>query len=249
MKKQFFLILIILIKTSFLAAQTEKNVDQQSVVWMRYLNQLGLNEKFSIQTEFDNRIFIDPTVQNQFVFRTQGRYKVNGQVEFGAGFAYFNVATQDPHVDPGFDIPEYRGQQDVTLKQKLGKITLNHRYQIEERFIHNYDKLGLEEGTTFYLRYRYRIQAEVDVWKTKDQYLKGIVHDEIMINGGNKIVKNTFDQNRVYVALQYGFSPSLSFELGYLNSFQQRTNGVDYFNRDIIRFSIFHKLKLKHKKV
>jgi len=244
MKKQFFLILIIIIKTSFLAAQTEKNIDHQGLIWIRYVNQLSLNDKLSIQTELDNRIFINPIEQSQFVFRTQGRYKINGQVEFGSGFAYFNVATRDPNVEPGFNVPEYRGQQDVTLKQKFGKINLNHRYQIEERFIHNYDKLGLQDGTTFFLRYRYRIQADADVWKTKEQYLKAIVYDEIMINGGNKIVKNTFDQNRVYVALQYGFSASLALELGYLNSFQQRTNGVDYFDRNIIRFSVFHKLKL-----
>jgi hypothetical protein len=28
--------------------------------------------------------------------------------------------------------------------------------------------------------------------------------------------------------------------LGYLNSFQERASGVDYFNRDIIRFSFIH---------
>jgi hypothetical protein len=64
----------------------------------------------------------------------------------------------------------------------------------------------LEDGTTFYLRFRYRIQA--DFGKKKIQYLKGIVYDEIMINGGNKIIKNTFDQNRAYAAVQLGVESS-----------------------------------------
>jgi hypothetical protein len=38
---------------------------------------------------------------------------------------------------------------------------------------------------------------------------KRILHDEIMINGGNKIIK-TFDQNRVYVAVQLGVRVQVS---------------------------------------
>jgi hypothetical protein len=45
-----------------------------------------------------------------------------------------------------------------------------------------------------------------------------------MINGGNKI-KNTFDQNRVYAAVQVGVSPVVALELGYLNSFQEKSKG------------------------
>jgi hypothetical protein len=66
-----------------------------------------------------------------------------------------------------------------------------------------------------------------------------------MINAGEKIIKNTFDQNRVYAAIQYGINQNIAIEFGYLNSFQQRASGIDYFNRDIIRFSIFHKMNLK----
>jgi hypothetical protein len=36
-----------------------------------------------------------------------------------------------------------------------------------------------------------------------------------------------------YAAVQVGLSPAVALELGYLNSFQERANGVDYFNRDI----------------
>jgi hypothetical protein len=59
-----------------------------------------------------------------------------------------------------------------------------------------------------------------------------------MINGGNKIIKTRSKQ--VYVAVQRCESPAVALELGYLNSFQERANGLDYFNRDIIRFSFIH---------
>lgn len=236
----FFLLLLCNLN---LAAQTEKNIDHQSILWTRYYNQLTINDKWAIHSEFDNRLFIKPVKENLFVIRVQARYKIK-EIELGAGLVYFSVYSQIPEVDPGFTVPEYRLQQDVTTKQNWGKIVVNHRYQIEERFIHNFDKTGLTNGTSFSLRFRYRIQGSCDFWKKEKQYLKGILSDEIMINAGSKIVKNTFDQNRIYVGLQWGISKTIATEIGYLNSFQQRASGVDYFNRNIIRISMYHKLKV-----
>jgi hypothetical protein len=228
-------------------AQTEKNVDHQSLLWTRYYNQLTINNKWSLHTEFDNRIFINPTKENLFVVRVQGRYRINNNLEIGAGYAYFSVATQIPEVTYDFRIPENRGQQDITWKKEYGNTTLNQRFQIEERYIHNANKVGLVPGTGFYWRFRYRLQGEYSFWKKDSQYLRTIVYDELMVNGGKNIIYNTFDQNRIYVAMQYGITKNSAFELGYLKSFQQRPSGVDYFDRDIIRFTFFHKIKLKEK--
>ncbi|TDE54255.1 DUF2490 domain-containing protein [Flavobacterium sp. GT3P67] len=228
-------------------AQTEKNIDHQSILWTRYYNQLLLNEKWSLHTEFDNRLFLKPVKENLYVIRVQGRYKINEHLETGIGFTHFSVATQEPEVSYTFKTPEYRGQQDITWKQNVGKVTLNQRFQAEERFIHNANKESLLPGTTFSWRFRYRLQADYTFWKKENQYLKTILSDEIMFNAGKTIIKNTFDQNRIYAAIQYGITKNIAFELGYLNSFQRRANGIDYFNRDIIRFSIFHKIKVQKK--
>ncbi|TDE29773.1 DUF2490 domain-containing protein [Flavobacterium ranwuense] len=228
-------------------AQTEKNIDHQSILWTRYYNQLLLNEKWSLHTEFDNRLFLKPVKENLYVIRVQGRYKINEHLETGIGFTHFSVATQEPEVSYTFKTPEYRGQQDITWKQNVGKVTLNQRFQAEERFIHNANKVSLLPGTTFSWRFRYRLQADCTFWKKENQYLKTILSDEIMFNAGKTIIKNTFDQNRIYAAIQYGITKNIAFELGYLNSFQRRANGIDYFNRDIIRFSIFHKIKVSKK--
>jgi hypothetical protein len=169
---------------------------------------------------------------------------MNDNLELGAGFAYFSVETQDPEITYDFNVPEYRGQQDLIWKQDIGRITLVQRFQVEERFFHNANKEELLPGTTYYWRFRYKIQGEHIFWKKENQFLKAIVYDELMINGGKNVVKNTFDQNRIYAALHYGINKNIALELGYLNSFQQRSSGIDYFNRDIIRFTFFHKINL-----
>nr|WP_315147832.1 DUF2490 domain-containing protein [uncultured Flavobacterium sp.] len=225
-------------------AQTEKNIDHQSLLWTRYYNILTLNNKWSLHSEFDNRIFLNPVEHNLFLVRMLSRYKINSNVVIGAGLVYFSVDTQVPEQTFNFDIPEYRAQQDITWKQALGKILVSNRFQVEERFFHNANKEGLIPGTTFFWRFRYRLQGEYDFWKKENQYLKAIVYDELMVNGGKNVIKNTFDQNRIYGAFQYGITKNIALELGYLSSFQQRASGVDYFDRDIIRFTFFHKINL-----
>jgi hypothetical protein len=245
---KFTPILFLFLSFSFLYAQTEKNVDHQKLLWTRYYNLLTINNKWSLHSEFDNRIFLNPIEENLYEFRIQGRYKINKNIEVGAGYAYFSVATQIPEVTFDFNVPEYRGQQDIIWKQEYNnKFVLSQRFMVEERFFHNANKEGLIPGTTFFWRFRYRIQGEYSFWKKENQYLKAIIYDELMINGGENVVKNTFDQNRIYVALQYNVNKNIALELGYLNSFQQRASGIDYFDRDIIRFTFFHKINL-HKK-
>jgi hypothetical protein len=200
-----------------------------------------------LHSEFDNRLFVQPIQENLYLIRVQGRYKINDHLETGAGFAYFSVDTQVPEINPNYSTPEYRGQQDITWKLNRNKVTFTQRFQLEERFIHNTNKDERLPGTTFSWRFRYRLQADYTFWKKEKQLLKAVVSDEIMFNFGKKIIKNTFDQNRIYAALHYGLNSNLAFELGYLNSFQRRASGIDYFNRDIIRFSIFHKIKIQKK--
>ena len=239
---------VLFLSTYGLNAQSQKNIDHQSILWARYYNQLVLNESWSIHTEFDNRVFLKPFEQNLYVFRIQGRYKINEKLEAGIGYAYFSVSTQIPEQTFNFEIPENRGQQDISWKEKLGKVTINQRFQVEERFVGNANSQGLTDRNTFFWRFRYRLQGDFILWKKENQFLKTILFDEIFINAGKNIVYNTFDQNRMYAGIQYGFNKNLGVELGYLKSFQQRANGLDFFNRDIIRLSIFHKINGYKKK-
>ena len=222
---------------------SQKNIDNQSFVWTRYNNQLEFNPKWSLQSEVDNRVFWKEFKQNTLVVRSQIRNKIDEKVEWGAGFVYLGTKTLNSDATSSFILPEYRAQQDVTFKQKISKIALSHRYMVEERFFQNANKDGFEEGINFRWRLRYRLQADCFLWKKEQQSLKAILSEEIMINAGNKVVKNIFDQNRVYAALLLGVNESLGFEIGYLSNFQQRSTGTDFYNNDIVRVTIFQKLK------
>ena len=239
-------LLFVLSFTSFvLSAQNVKKTDQQTLTWIRYYNIFPLTEKWAIHSEFDNRSFVNPIHENLFVIRSQARYRANKIMEFGAGFAYFNMNTQNPNVDPDYSIPEYRAQQDMTLINDIAKITFHNRFQIEERFIQKADKNGLLDEFSFAYRFRYRLQSMFTLWEKDKQSIKGTISDEILFNYGKDNRRNTFDQNRFYVALRYHFNPNVGVELGYLKNFQRRSSGLDFYDRDIIRLTVYHRINRK----
>lgn len=245
--KIFRILSFIALISQFVFSQSKKNIDHQTLAWIRYYNILPISEKWSLHTEFDNRSFLDPIHENLWVVRVQGRYKANKNIDLGGGFAYFSVNTQAPLTDPDYSIPEYRGQQDITLIHDIAKITFHNRFQLEERFIQKATKTELLNDFSFSFRFRYRLQSTFTLWEKEKRSLKGTISDEIMFNFGKDNKNNTFDQNRLYGALRYHFNPNIGLELGYLKGFQRRASGVDFYDRDIIRFTIYHKINRKTK--
>ncbi|MDQ1164428.1 DUF2490 domain-containing protein [Flavobacterium sp. SORGH_AS_0622] len=240
--KIFKLICLLGFLSPILSAQNIKKTDQQTLTWIRYYNIFPLSEKWAIHSEFDNRSFVNPIHENLFVIRSQARYRANKIMDFGGGFAYFNVNTQNPNVDPDYSVPEYRAQQDLTFINDIAKITFHNRFQIEERFIQKTDKNELLNEFSFAYRFRYRLQSTFTIWEKEQRSIKGTISDEVMLNYGKDNRKNTFDQNRLYIALRYHFTPNLGLELGYLKNFQRRSSGIDFYDRDIIRFTVYHRI-------
>ncbi|WP_343617519.1 DUF2490 domain-containing protein [Flavobacterium sp.] len=243
--KIFRLVLILGIISTFASAQNIKKTDQQTLTWIRYYNIFPLSEKWAIHSEIDNRSFVNPIHQNLFVIRAQGRYRASKLIDLGSGFAFFNVNTQNPNVDPDYSVPEYRAQQDITLINDIAKITFHNRFQLEERFIQKADKTELLNDFSFSFRFRYRVQSTFDLWKKESRSIKGTISDEVMFNFGKDNKRNTFDQNRLYAALRYHFTPNIGLELGYIKNFQRRLSGVDFYDRDIIRFTLYHRIDRK----
>ncbi|TDX14350.1 DUF2490 domain-containing protein [Flavobacterium sp. S87F.05.LMB.W.Kidney.N] len=240
--KIFKLIFLLGFLSPILSAQNIKKTDQQTLTWIRYYNIFPLSKKWALHSEFDNRSFVNPIHENLFVIRSQARYRASKIMDFGGGFAYFNVNTQNPNVDPDYSVPEYRAQQDLTFINDIAKITFHNRFQIEERFIQKTDKNELLNEFSFAYRFRYRLQSTFTIWEKEQRSIIGTISDEVMLNYGKDNRKNTFDQNRLYIALRYHFTPNLGLELGYLKNFQRRSSGIDFYDRDIIRFTVYHRI-------
>lgn len=246
MKK--LILVIILIIPEFLLAQ--KKVENQQLIWYGYYNALKFNENWSLNSEIQERQFYNPTAQHQLVFRSNLERKVFADWKASVGMTLFLQNPNTPNSESNLSVPELRPNIGFSNKQKIGFVTINHRYKAEARFFHDVENEKLVGGYRFSnFRLRYQLGLDFPIWKKEgNEKLLLKIKDEIMFNAGNKIVKNTFDQNRIYLAVNYKLNNSYAVELGYMNWFQQQKSGTDFYNRDILRFSIFHSIDLKKKK-
>ncbi len=248
MTKYFTIFLFIILQTFNGFAQQTKQITHQKLVWYGYYLTLQLNEKYFLTSEIQERHFVEPFAQHQFVLRSHLHRNLGRGWDVALGMCLF---LQSPNENPSKNdliIPELRPHFAFAQQQKLKFGNLNQRYQVEARFFHHTENNELAESYDFgNFRFRYQIGLEIPIWKnkaTKRELLAVKFSNEIMVNVGENIVYNFFDQNRMYVALNYKITPNLSLEMGYLNWFQQQKSGNKFYQRDILRFTVFHKIKL-----
>lgn len=244
MKKKIVFLLSMCI--TFLHAQEAKTIENQDVIWYAYINSLQFSDKTQLNSDIQERHFVDPAKQNQFLIRTNLVHDIGKGWEAGGGAALFLTSRNSPEND-SFVIPEIRPHFEINQKQQLNKITLAHRYRLELRYFQNTNlfKTELENGFTFNnYRFRYQIQAIAKLFSIDDHDIKIRVLDEIMLNFGEKVSKTIFDQNNIYAGLQYEINPHFAFEVGILKRFQQRSTAGNYFERDILRLTFIHRIKL-----
>jgi len=242
------LVIYVLFASFSLFAQ--KKVIHQELLWYGYYNTLKINANWTLNSEIQERQFINPSAQHQLVFRTGIQRKLIENWNASVGMTLFLQSPQDPESESHLMVPELRPNIGFDNKQQLSFLTVSHRYKVEARFFHDVENNALAGGYRYSnIRIRYQLGLDIPIFKkkNKEDLISVKLKDEIMVNAGSKIVRNTFDQNRFSLGLQYCVDPYFSFEVGYMNWFQQRTSGVDYYDRDIVRLSLFHTITLKKK--
>lgn len=220
----------------------QKNIETQDLLWTGYNLKIKVSENWMIRQELEERTYWFPWRQHQFIARTFAERKLGKGWSAGTGFAYFvQSLPQDPEIRDYENQLELRPVLELGYRQDLSeKISFHHRYWSEFRFFEQQDG-SFDFGNN---RSRYKLEVR---FKASDQItLKAF--DEILINLGDRNMINVFDQNRIGGSLQYMPLKDLGFEIGYFNWFQQRRSAVDFYNRNIVRFTVHHTITVKRPK-
>lgn len=232
-------------------ASAQKKITQQKLTWFSFFNTIQINDNWSVVTDIQERFYMGPAAQHQLVMRSAVHRKIKEGWDASVGMCLFLQDPNDPEATIRLRVPELRPHIQLGYSKKYKHVTVIHRYRAEARFFHNVNEEGtdLADGYDFSnYRFRYQLQLQIPIWKiSENSSLKLRVNDELMINAGKKITKNVFDQNRIYAALALDISPAIGVEVGYMKWFQQRNSGVDFFDRNILRFSFHHKINLSKK--
>lgn len=215
----------------------QNTVDNQQLLWLRYNLKVKLGKNYQVQQEVEERAYLNPWRQHQFVSRTHLEKSFSNDWKVAIAFTLMEQALpHNPEIKDYVNVTELRPILGVYNTQTVSdKLSLEHRYWNELRFFEQ------PNGTFNFrnIRSRYRLSLQYNI--IENVTLK--VFDEIHLNIGNDI--NIFDQNRYGGSIQFATSDALGFEIGYLNWFQQKTLPSEFYNRNIIRFTIHHNINLK----
>jgi hypothetical protein len=203
------LILVILLFVPFLGNTQDSNLGN----WWIYYGNKQIKSKWNWHSEVQYRNYNFISDLEQLLLRTGFGYNLtenNNNILLGYG--YILSENYIDGTDEKEDVHENRIYQQFITKQSFSRVSLQHRYRFEQRFIDD----------DFRLRFRYFLSINIALnhKEITDKTLYLSAYNEIFINTDD----NIFDRNRIYAGLGYRFSKNIRIELGYMNQFLPESN-------------------------
>lgn len=246
MTKLIFLFFILM---QFNSGISQKQFSDQSHAWVMYTGNHRLSENWGIHTEYQWRradLFND--WQQSLLRLGVDYYKNNAQYTAGYGWIKSYEYGDQPIAH---STNEHRIWEQFIIKNKLGRVDFQHRYRLEQRFIENWKKDASGtfdmDGFLFRQRVRYRFLINTPLFRKEmtDNTLFLSLYDEVFLGFGKGIGKNVLDQNRLYAALGWRFNKNFNVQLGYLNQFVIKSDGVKCERNHTIQIGVTYNLDVR----
>lgn len=239
---------ITMLVSSSIIAQSPNSI--QDHAWIMYFGNHRLGERWGLHTEYQLRRndFLE-NWQQSLVRIAIDHYSKNG-MQLTAGYAW--VLSYPYGEQPiSYSFTEHRIWQQLILNNKVGRFYFNHRYRLEQRFLQQ-KKLNSEadfvaDGSLFKQRARYRLMISVALNHNEmvDKTLFLALYAEPFLQFGKHVGSNIMDQNRLYVALGYRFTKDVNVQLGYLNQFIPKADGIRAENNHTAQLGITYNLDFR----
>lgn len=214
-----------------------------------YFSQLRFSDHSGALTEIQVRTKEDFVSDLSVLMMRLGyTYFFNNDAKLSAGYAFVN---HFPDGNYTISRPEHRPWQQLQWHQKYHSMHLIQTVRLEERFKRKFldhDHLSEDYAFNFRARYGFLSQFALGSKKLTHGNWSLVLSDEIFINFGKEIVKNYFDQNRLFAGFQYQITPHTSLQGGYMNMFLQLPAGNVYRMSHIGRLMLIQNLDLRFKK-
>jgi hypothetical protein len=248
--KIFFITTLLVIALSPIVHAQTKNKTSENQVWLAYMNQTRLSSKWGFWAEAQIRTKEDFfTNFSTGIARVGLTYYLNDNTKITAGYAYVHTFPANGHKN--ISVPEHRPWQQIQWHTKYGnKLRVMQYARLEERYrrkVLNDDKLADGYQFNWRARYSFLLQGSIGAKPFEPGTFSWILNDEIMVNFGEQIVNNYFDQNRFFAGFSYHVNKSDQLHFGYLNQFIQLPAGNSYRTNHIARVAYFHNLDLRKK--
>ncbi|WP_118950573.1 DUF2490 domain-containing protein [Taibaiella helva] len=227
-----FILSFVLLACTTVRAQNRLHT-HNTIVWLNTFHTINLNNHWAVLAEYQWRRTEGLKSWQQSLLRGGIQYKFNNGVSVLAGYGWietFPYGDYPPAAPQPF--PEHRIYEQVIWNDNIGRLQLNHRGRLEQRFLGVLDPQS-DGGRVItrwnYLnRFRYQLRATLPLNHPgmTDKTVYAAAFDEIFIGFGKNVNANIFDQNRLGILLGYKLNKRLSLEAGYLNQTLQQPQPV-----------------------
>jgi len=220
MKKKIKVAILILGLILPISAQSQ---DSDFGNWLIYIGNKKLSQKWNLHNEVQYRNYNAVGDLEQLLFRVGLGYTFNeSKNNVLLGYGYILSENYLDNNTEKVSVSEHRIFQQFTSKQKIGIVSLNHRYRFEQRFVQS----------DFKMRLRYFLGLNIPLTKKENNKLYFSAYNEIFLNTEPAV----FDRNRLYGGIGYRINKNIRLEAGYMNQFFEK-NSSDQLN--IITFVNF----------
>lgn len=221
----FFAINFLLL--TVLQAQNPRLSDPNQIGWFAANATVRFAQKWSATGEVQWRR--DDWIRNgqQTLLRGSLNYLVHPAVQLRAGYAY---ADTYPYGEPtiqaaGKTFPEHRTFQQALVTQEIGRVVLQHRLMLEQRWVGRFQNVDAHQADDYLFtnRFRYMARVQVPLQKPtgKGAFWYGAVWDEVFLGFGKNVQYNVFDQNRTALLVGRQLSPRTKLEGGMISQIVQ----------------------------
>lgn len=210
MKKYFLICLFTLI---FQLINAQENKTNETGSWYTLVNKFKITDKLYVSnvTQFRLVNFIEDT--RIFLMAPGLNYKLGKVITVSAGYIYLNFKEEGIRI-PSVDY-ENRIWEAVSLSSSFGKIKMNQRFMLEQRYLTKLDGSNLYQN-----RFRYRINLDFNLFKLKnDKYILGKISEELRIRSKSGFNEPQFDQNNFGIFLGYQLLDNSKIYAGYQRNY------------------------------
>ena len=238
---------ITLISFSGHSQAPEKHIYDREQLWLGYFNQTRFSDKWGLWVDVHYRMTNNFAERPfQFLFRPAATYFIRDNLRLNFGYT---LITHFPPEGMETTRLEHRAWQQIWWNQKHPGLTTLQWLRLEQRFNEKVVEDEKLDGYNYTFRARYNFSFFLPL-KGKEIIPKtpfAALINEVFLNFGERIVYNTFDQNRLFIGLGYQFTSHLNAQFGYMNIYQQEVSGNNYFSTHAIRLFLFHSIDLRQK--
>lgn len=235
------------------AQSVERETVTQSLQWAAVTSHVKVSKRLSVLLDGQLRQ-ADQFHPQQYQFRTGLDIKLNDHfsiVPLGYVYTWNYLYGKQP---AEFENNEHRIWQQVIYAHKIGRVHVEHRLRLEQRFLqhHHLNTAGeaVDDGYSIMQnRIRYRLQARIPFnhqTMAPGTYY-GIVYDELFKSWGENVTYESPDQNRIFAGVGYQFEKNFSMHLGGMYQLLIKRNGLQEENNIGVFVQVTYNVNLMKK--